>query len=230
MDSSDSQKPQPQETGSAAMLAAFCRMAFLHRDTKDAYQMADGDRIFANAKMEMMYAYAMKHTKYRLWLWRMLSYEMCLLSPREAFEYKWNTSANLKGGQGNNIPNDNVVELQVGEIKKRLQREGSNKSFDSAQTICKTTQLVTQVVKNLQTENKAHVTGRQRPQVRKMKDLTALIQEIREARVLEVGKPSATFPDYKDPLTRIDLQEFQEWVKKQNEIASATMVRNAHLC
>lgn len=70
------------------VLSLFCRMAYLYHDTQDAYKMGDGDCIFANAKVEMLYAFSLKHTKYRLWLWRMLSYEMSLLSKREAFEYK----------------------------------------------------------------------------------------------------------------------------------------------
>lgn len=125
-----------EATSARAIVASFSRMAFLYRDTSDSYRMADGDRIFRNAKLEMLYAYSLKHTKYRLWLWRMLSYELAILSPCEAFDYKWNTCTNLQGGIGRNIPNDNAVELQVGEIKKRLQREGSNKSFESAQLIC----------------------------------------------------------------------------------------------
>ena len=115
---------QPTEAGGRDsiplrdVLASFCRMCYLYRDTQDAYKMADGDRIFTNAKFEMLYAFSVKHTKYRLWLWRLLAYEMALLTQREAFEYKWNACTNLQGGVGNNIPNDNAVELQVGEIKK----------------------------------------------------------------------------------------------------------------
>ena len=74
----------------------------------------------------MLKAWTLGHTKYRLWLWRMLVYEIAMLTPLESFEYKWNTCVNFQGGVRKNIPNDNAVELQDGTIKKHLQQEGSN--------------------------------------------------------------------------------------------------------
>lgn len=53
---------------------------------------------------------------------------------------------NLKGGIQNNIPNDNCVELQVGNIKRQLNTQRSNKSFQSAQNICMTTQVVEDII------------------------------------------------------------------------------------
>ena len=224
---------EPTETSESVplrdVLASFCRMCYLYRDTQDAYKMADGDRIFANAKLEMLYAFSVKHTKYRLWLWRMLAYEMAVLTPREAFEYKWNTCTNLQGGVRNNIPNDNAVELQVGEIKKQLQREGSNKSFQSAQKICKTTQVVNEVVKNLQKQTQSHVSSRKRPAVEKHQDIKILVQEILEARAFERNTTSQTFAGFKDPLARLDISEFYKWVREQKKVAAVKMVRNAYL-
>lgn len=216
-------------TSARAIVASFSRMAFLYRDTSDSYRMADGDRIFRNAKLEMLYAYSLKHTKYRLWLWRMLSYELAILSPCEAFDYKWNTCTNLQGGIGRNIPNDNAVELQVGEIKKRLQREGSNKSFESAQLICKTNQIIAQITKNLQKVNASQVRSRQRAAVSKLKDIKTLVEEILEAKVLESDTKYGSFVNYKDPLARLPMAEFHKWVNVQKDIAALKMVRNAHL-
>ena len=45
------------------------------------------------------------HTKYQLWLWRMLACEQAILTPKQAFEYKWNTTAYLNGIIKGNIPN-----------------------------------------------------------------------------------------------------------------------------
>ncbi|CAH1248568.1 Hypp8253 [Branchiostoma lanceolatum] len=212
--------------GSAvSVISSFCRMGFLRRDTEDSYKMCDGDRVFRNAKLEMLYAYSLRHTKYCIWLWRMLAYEMALLTPSEAFDYKWNTCVNLQGGIGKNIPNDNAVELQVGEIKKRLRAQGSNKSFQSAQTICKTNQIV----KNLQQKCKGHVKSRERTVAKKEKDIQTFVEEIIESNVLDYTSVYQTFPDYTDPLARIDMGKFHVWVKEQKQIAGVRMVRNAHL-
>lgn len=211
------------------VVASFCRMGYLHRDTEDAYKMADGDRIFRNAKLDMLYAWSLKHTKYRLWLWNMLAYEMALLTPSEAFDYKWNTCTNLQGGIGKNIPNDNAVEIQVGEIKKMMQRAGSNKSFEVAQTICKTNQIVGQIAKNLQDINKGHVSSKERPAVRKLQDIKTMVEEVLESKILDSASTCKTFPQYRDPLARLDMGKFHSWVKEKKEIAAIEMVRNAHL-
>eukprot|EP00058_Branchiostoma_floridae_P012642 XP_002598130.1 hypothetical protein BRAFLDRAFT_82912 [Branchiostoma floridae] len=226
----DNGSRKKSSTGSAiSVISSFCRMGFLRRDTEDSYKMGDGDRVFRNAKLEMLYAYSLKHTKYCIWLWRMLAYEMAILTPSAAFDYKWNTCVNLQGGIGKNIPNDNAVELQVGEIKKRLQTEGSNKSFQSAQTICKTNQVVSEVVKNLQQKCKSHVKSRERTVARKEKDIQTMLDEILDSNVQDCTSVYRTFPEYKDPLARMDFEKFHHWVKEQKQIASIRMVRNARL-
>ena len=48
-----------------------------------------------------------------------------------AYEYKWNCSANLCGGIDHNIPNDNLVELLVQAVKKKVYAQGANASYDS---------------------------------------------------------------------------------------------------
>ena len=117
------QKPKKESTParSESVLASFVEMALLSRDTYDAYRMCDGDRVFRNAKFEFLYCFPERHFKYRLWLWRMLAYDMALLSLRQAYQYRWNIVQNLQGGVDQNITNDNVVELQVRNIKKKVQ-------------------------------------------------------------------------------------------------------------
>ena len=82
-----------------------------------------------NAKFEMLCARVAGHTKYQLWLWRMLAYEQAILTPKQAFEYKWNTTANLNGMINGNIPNDNLVELCVQLVKKKKLKEQSSNFY-----------------------------------------------------------------------------------------------------
>lgn len=50
------------------------RMSLLYRDTCDAYKMGDGDCIIHNAKFEWVYDSALSHSKFKIWLWRMINY------------------------------------------------------------------------------------------------------------------------------------------------------------
>lgn len=98
--------------------ASFMKGVLPLRDTKDAYQMGDGDRVLNNAKLQMLLSRAGNHTKYQLWLFRYMANRFCLLTPRMAYKYKWNCSTNLQGGLGNNISCNNLVELLVHTVKK----------------------------------------------------------------------------------------------------------------
>ncbi|KAK6175433.1 hypothetical protein SNE40_013898 [Patella caerulea] len=108
------------------------KCVLLLRDTNDAYRQGDGYRIERNSKFEMLLADVGHHYKYKLWLFRFNAYMSALLTEREAEEYKWNCTTNTAGGIGKNIPNDNLVELTVQAVKKKVQSQGANATFDSA--------------------------------------------------------------------------------------------------
>ena len=147
------------------MVPILVAMSFLARHTWDAYTMNDGDRVFRNLKFEFLYLYGKGHNKYRLWLWRMLAYEMALLTPCQALEYKWNVSVNTHGGLGNNISNDNFVETQVKAIKQQVASQGPNKCFASAQVVCKTTQIVSRIKETLMRAAHCHKGSISKPEV-----------------------------------------------------------------
>ena len=90
--------------------SSFMKCALLLRDTNDAYRMGDGERILLNAKFQMLLSRVGYHSKYQLWLFRFMAYCYSLLTPKMAYEYMWNCTANLHG-KGHNIPNDNLVEF-----------------------------------------------------------------------------------------------------------------------
>ena len=101
----------------------------------------DGDRIFMNAKLELLLCDVSGHIQYHLNCWRKMAYETAILSPRLAYNYKWNSTVNLQSDSGNNIPNDNMVELYVDVIKRQLRAQGANMTFASAKTACDTIQM-----------------------------------------------------------------------------------------
>ena len=147
-----------------------------------------------------------------------LAYEMALLSPQEAFEYKWNISVNLQGGIGQNIPNDDLCELQVRRIKKTLLTQGPNKSFESAQVITQTSQVIDDMVLELQKQSQAHRSGRGRSKPDKSSDVYKLAKELKAADVLNHNTSFPTFSNFKDPVERIKISKLCEWVSaKQKE-------------
>ena len=67
-------------------------LGMLAYDFNDARQMGDGDRIIRLHKFLLLYFKAAKKPKYSYQVLRLLGQINCFLSPRLAYELKWNRS------------------------------------------------------------------------------------------------------------------------------------------
>lgn len=169
-----------------------------------------------NAKFEWVYDSALNHSKYKIWLWRMMTYVNYILPPDYAFEYKWNMTVNLKGGMLNNIPNDDCVELQVRNIKKELKREGANKSFRSAKTICMTTQVIDGIKEQLMHTTKTTKSSWKMPDVKWTTDIMTMVNTLRsKGPFTDISWGS--FSKFKDPLDFINWRSKAAWMDKWTE-------------
>jgi hypothetical protein len=196
-------------------------LLFLQHDTVDLFKYGDGNRSFRNAKVEFLYMFACKHTKYWLWHWRMLAYQMALLSERKAAEYKWNLCVNTTGGIGRCIPNDNFVECQVKNIKQTLQHQGPNKSYETAKIACQTTQVL-QAIKEAVGDEAVRRRRKKSPV-----DVTEDIRAISKAVASAAGNPSETFEgfeNFRNPIYCIKPVELHKWIKNQKEVAAHYMM------
>ncbi|XP_021346896.1 uncharacterized protein LOC110446192 [Mizuhopecten yessoensis] len=201
---------------------SFLLISFLLRDSCDAFKMGDGDRIVRNAYLEWLYASAVRHIKYRLWLWRMISYAIAILDTKDSFEYKWNMTVNLPGEIQNNIPNDNCVEIQVHNIKRQLNTQGANKSFKSAKQICMTTQVIDGIKEQLMKTTETVKPRVARPTADKTKDVVMIVQNLRQkGQVKDLTWES--FSNFKEPLNRISSMDIHDWINTQRRIASFYM-------
>ncbi|XP_062578146.1 uncharacterized protein LOC134240049 [Saccostrea cucullata] len=207
---------------SDSVVSSFLKLALLLHDTCDAYRIGDGERCLRNSKFEYLYAGALGHTKYKLWLWRYIAYIAAILSPRESFEYKWNICQNLMGGVDQNIPNDNCVELQIKKIKTQLNTQGANKSFNSAKVVTMSTQVIDTMEKKLMQVNNTVKAGRKRPEVDKSTDITR-IAECLLRNGHSVIKDWPSFSKFKDPLSKLDPKAMHHWIGMQKKIASKSL-------
>lgn len=201
----------------AVWRVSFMKHSFLLRDTEDAYHYGDGDRIFRNAKFEMLCADAAHHTKYRLWLWRMQAYETAILSPRQVVEYKWNCTANTHGGKGKNIPNDNLVKTLVQKIKKKLREQGSNITHNSAQRIALSIQIQQELKENILRHFTSKEKGRSKPTVNRDSELNLLMTELLDGEVFDViqGREFHAFRGFSYIFSKVKAEELHKWISEQ---------------
>lgn len=144
--------------------ASFMKCSLLLRDTNDAYKMGDGERILRNSKFQMLLSRIGNHVKYQLWLFRFMAYCFSLPTPRMAYEYFWNCTANLHGNLGHNILNDNLVELLVQAVKKKVRAQGANATYESVRSAALALQIQEKITKNMQEECTKGKGGTRRPE------------------------------------------------------------------
>lgn len=158
------------------------------------------------------------HTKYQLWLFRFLANFHCLLSPREAYEYKWNCTTNLKGGAGHNIPNDNLVGILVHRLKAKLQSQGSNVTYESARKSALTLQIQDEIRENLIEKSGLKKSGTTRP-ARANNDIVLIVNELSAGNVLSYipGRKYDNFKSFCDMFSRVNVVNLHKWLNKQKE-------------
>ncbi|KAK3099437.1 hypothetical protein FSP39_004353 [Pinctada imbricata] len=206
--------------------SSLMKCALLLRDTNDAYKMGDGDRIMMNAKFQMLLSGVGHHTKYQLWLFRFLTFGLCLLSPREKFEYKWNCTTNICGGIGRNIPNDNLVEIMVHRLKEKVKLQGANVTFDSAKKSALSLQIQDEIKQNLMRELQMKPKSRHRPKVAKTCDIELMIAELRKADVFShhSDRNYAHFSNFQDLFRRVKVNDLHKWISDQKQRLSYELI------
>ncbi|XP_069105154.1 uncharacterized protein [Argopecten irradians] len=199
--------------------ASFMKCALLLRDTQDAYSLGDGDRIVDNAKFQMLLSGIGNHTKYQLWLFRFLANFHCLLSPKDAYEYKWNCTTNLKGGTGHNIPNDNLVEILVHRLKVKLQAQGANVTYASARKAAMTLQVQDEIKENMMVQCGSKPKGTSRTATSVTSDINVISNELLTEEVFDYipGRQFENFKNFKDLFAKVKIMELHKWITKQKE-------------
>lgn len=200
----------------APVRASFLKCALLLYDTNDAYMMGDGNRIFLNAKFEFLLADACGHTGYRRWLWRLLANEMAILSPKKAFEYKWNCTVNTRGGPARNIPNDNLVEIFVGSIKEMIRGLGSNIDFEQIRFCARIILEMKNIVDSVLNESgvETYASGHSEPD--KTDEIMKMVTEMQSGDffVFEKNRKFEGFSNFIDVLSRSNVINIQNIIEK----------------
>ncbi len=196
----------------------LCSLLFLLRDLADAYKLGDGNRIMLDIKLALLYFFDTGHTKYRLWMWRMVAYVEAILTCRKSYEFKWNMCCNLLGGIDGNIADDNLVEIHVKLLKQMLRAQGPNVTYKTAQMACNVMQFIDKMKRDVvQACNVAKRNSRKSTNKSEKKNgdvLTIATECLRGVNECEQGK---------DLIRKIDAKVFYTWCKKQVCVADRMM-------
>jgi NADH dehydrogenase/NADH:ubiquinone oxidoreductase subunit G len=148
-----------------------------------------------------------------------MAYCYALLTPKMAYEYLWNCTANLQGNTGHNIPCDNLVELLVQAVKKKIHAQGSNATYRSARDAALTLQIQEELMTNMQREVDKKKAGHKRPVPSKLNDIVAMVNELQSANIYEQipGREFSQFPGFQDIYSRVKVNELHKWLSSNKQ-------------
>lgn len=123
---------------------------------------------------------------------------------------------------GENIPNDNLVEICVHVIKKKMREQGANLTYESAKKIASCVQMQEEIRVSVQQQLGMKTSGQTKPSVDKKNDLQLIINELRANAIFSYipRRKFIAFQDFKDTFSRINLVNLHKWITSQKERAS----------
>ena len=198
-----------------AQAKTLTKLGLIHCNLDDAYKYGDGERVFRLLKYFMLYFHQCGNTKYALWIWRMTAFSRAVLSKRHAYEYVWNTSINMRGGLGNCIPNDNLVEIHVRIIKDMLKRQGGNVTFKTAKEAALLVQVYKELGDNFDHSAKGYSNTATAAKVDKSSEILEISDIILKGKACEYvqGRKCEGFQGFKDPIQKTNLEKLFTWMK-----------------
>ena len=190
-------------------------LGMLVYDFNDARQMGDGDRIIRLYKFLLLHFKAAKKPKYSYQVLRLLGQINCFLSPRLAYELKWNRFVNKTGQLKHNIEVDREIEHQNRVFKENcggLRGKVTKKSIDR---ISRSAQIIDELLTMVNQQARVHKpSGKHATKI--TKDQLDLALELHQDKVFDVqpGRKHFHFPDFPcSVLSTLSIPDLHKWMK-----------------
>ncbi|XP_072037402.1 uncharacterized protein [Amphiura filiformis] len=194
---------------------SMCLLAF---NFDDARKMGDGERIIRLLKFIMLHFKVTGKFKYANHTFRHIAQVKCLLSPRLAYEVTWNRSVNMQGRKDSNVEHDRKVEHDNRTYKQNVRGFHGKLTEKSVQRVSRSAQKVEAVLTDVdrQTDVKSRSGKHAAPD--QTADIITLAGRFQTEQIFNMkpGRHHHFFPDFpRSLLSRIDIDDFHDWMKKE---------------
>lgn len=164
-----------------------------------------------------------KKTKYRLESFLLLAGINALFTPRQRHQIVFNRFVNLKGGEGNNLDGDYVMELLNRYAKSRVKLLGPNQSSEVINRIGKTMMTCHNIQEKLENSlNVSPSSGFHKKQDLE-RDRASIIKHLKEGKVFSniLGRCHHSFQKEKtDLFADVDIKEFHAYIHEKKKLYS----------
>ncbi len=189
----------------------------LYLNFSNAIAEGDGDRIVRNWKFFLLHLFAdgQSSVKYAMEALYLQLQQHCLLTPKQAYQQRWNRSVNNRGGIGKNVALDLDLEHDNNYCKVALKKIGSNLTENAITRVCKMIKVAREVIENVAKECKVMQRSGQHEEVSSHKDLEKIVNILIEEQAMKVidGRKYHYFKKFKQSLLLdLDIQKLWKWI------------------
>lgn len=191
-------------------------LCLIARDFSDARKHGDGERIIRLYKFLMLYFKLAGKTKYAYYSLHLLAQTHCLLSPRLSHQLIWNRFVNISGAVNSNIEMDREMEFHNRVLKDECRGFRGKVTVSSVHRLGRAAQSIEEILKITDKEGGVKSTSGKHTRKDTKNDVLALIEHVHREKFFKEQPQRAHFayPDFpKNPLSRLDLSSFQNWLK-----------------
>ena len=200
------------------------KMGLLKADFDDAIREMEGDRIFRCWKMMMLYFKQAGRHKYALEAFHLQAQQYATLSAQEAYRLRYNRGFNLKGGAGNNIPLDLMVEHVNNQIKDILSHQGANVTFESARKASASVKGISEILENLDNMLAVQPESGDQSAVNKAADISAVVDVLIRHSTFHytTGRTHKAYRgQVNDTISFLDKDNLIQWISSQQKSLGA---------
>lgn len=193
-------------------------MGLLLMEFNDAIREGDGCRILRCWRFFILIFKATKRKNYAIEAFTLLAQYQFLLSPRLAYQLKWNRTVNVHGRPGRNIPCDLHMEHLNRVCKDAISSLGANVSERGFERVGKCVGKLEKITQNF---DRLHGVARQSDKHAHRSDVNDLKKMLKQLEVSKVfstncGRQHSHFPKFEaNILNTIDMKKLKLWLNEQ---------------
>ena len=197
------------------------RYFFILMDIKDAVREGDGDRLATLHKRLLVHFKSEPgYNAYAIEMLTSIVQNEVFLSEAEAHQCKWVSTANWKGGVGNNLEMDLLQENINRDLKKAIKGMGANKTNKAIERLSKAAGGVREIIGNFDNQAGIKAKPSSHSHTSSNNDEQQVIEDIANLRPFSSvqGRKHDAFPGASaDTLATLDYDAFHKWLIKHKK-------------
>ncbi len=187
-------------------------LGLFYFEYSDAIREGDGERVLRCWHYMLPMFISSGRKNYAIEAFNLLLQHDFSLPPRQAAELIWGRFVNTSGLPGRNISNDLHMEHLNRVIKTSIQNLGSSKTEAAITRLGKVLRILNPVLQNFDQDTGVSSISGKHKKPKEDKDINIILKNLSSSFNIIPHRTYSSFPNPRDPLHAINLQDLLTWI------------------